>query len=353
MAQDLIEFPQGCFGIVFFSRGRGRGHVIPDVSLMDAVCELLPNVSIRWISYSTGAETLRKLGRDVYDLQFSDDNPFLATQSQAISIMSKLKPRLVIAHEEFAAMPAAKLLGLPTLFVIDYFLRPNHLWMECLRYADEIIYIDDPGYFEAPSFLQKKIFYTGKFIRGFAYTAQDREVARRELSLQPDSLLVVVFSGDRPEAEAPIFNLIIPAYLSLPGANKRLLWIAGNDTSQIAARLKRFSDITVTDFDRHIDRWIAACDLAITKATRKISLELASFGKPTISISHQVNFVDDIRVKQISTNVHLLATEINSDILTDHIKRLLFRSSHFRVAESKTSGLANGARRIARHISQL
>ncbi|RSL18644.1 UDP-N-acetylglucosamine:LPS N-acetylglucosamine transferase [Edaphobacter aggregans] len=353
MNKDLDEFPEGSFGIVFFSRGRGRGHVLPDISIMDAIEELQPNIKVRWVSYSTGADTLREFERDVYDLDFSDHNPFLATQLRAVSILSRLKPQLVIAHEEFAAMPAAKMLGLPTLFIVDYFLRPDHLWMECLRYADEIVFIDEPGYFETPQFLLNKVFYTGKFVRKFKCTQHDRERSRIQLDLESDTSLILVFSGDRPEAEAPIFDLVIPAYRSLPLVNKRLLWIAGKDSQHLKRRLNGYQDIIVNDFVRNIDPWISACDLAITKATRKISLELAAFAKPSISISHRVNFVDDIRVGQITTNTHLNASEIDEHTLGKHMKRLLESRFSSSSVGSETYGLMNGVIRIADHIRQL
>src|ERR1700733_12151618 len=62
--------------VLFFSRGRGRGHAIPDVAIMREVRRLRPDTTCEIASYSTGARTIESLDERVHDLQLPEENPF-------------------------------------------------------------------------------------------------------------------------------------------------------------------------------------------------------------------------------------------------------------------------------------
>jgi len=62
--------------LLFFSRGKGRGHAVPDAAIARELVALSPGVEIHFISYSVGATTLRDLGWNVVDLGLPEDPPF-------------------------------------------------------------------------------------------------------------------------------------------------------------------------------------------------------------------------------------------------------------------------------------
>jgi UDP-N-acetylglucosamine:LPS N-acetylglucosamine transferase len=339
--------------IAFFSRGRGRGHAIPDMALMEELRKLDNDFELHWVSYGTGAATLRNRGHEVIDLQLPDTNPFLETQLRSTRLLAKLQPNLVISHEEFAAAPAAKLFGTRVLFITDYFREPNHIWMQCLSYADEIIFIDNAGFFAEPYQLRNKIHYAGPLVRNFGYCRQDRERARNELGLPSNAIVIIVLPGNWfTEARAPIFDLVMPAFRSLKFKAKRLVWIAGLDHQMLLAHTRNCPDVIVREEEWEIDRWMVASDLAITKGTRKTSMELAALGIPSISLSHGLNQIDDLRVNHIRTNTHLKVSETKASDLADHISRILRASPGRQHAVLPTaSGLTAAVLRIAAHVS--
>jgi len=347
-------FEPGTAGIAFFSRGRGSGHAVPDAALFQELRKLNPAIDVRWISYGTGAATLRDLGYQVIDLQLPDTNPFLETQMRATRVLSRLRPHLVIAHEEFSAAPAAKLFGLPVIFITDYFAHPETIWMESLRYADEIVFIDESGVFEEPPFLKDKVRYVGPFVRDFTYTTNDRTRARSELGLPPGAVIVLVLPGNWfNEERAPAFDLVIPAFHSLTNRDKLLIWFAGQDYHALQVRAATYPRVMVKDVDWQIDRWMVACDVAITKSTRKTSLELASLGVPSVSLSYGLNFVDDVRVSRIATNTHLKVKDIDSGKLAQHLARILATQTPGALPLASKTGLSAGAQRLAEHVARI
>jgi hypothetical protein len=73
---------------------------------------------------------------------------------------------------------------------------------------------------------------------------------------------------------------------------------------------------------------MAACDLAFTKGNRNIVLELASFDVPTISFSHGLNRIDDIRSSRVDGNTTLAAARLTPEMLAEHIRGKLRERSH-------------------------
>ncbi|MFZ0936527.1 MAG: hypothetical protein WA015_19550 [Bryobacteraceae bacterium] len=308
------------------------------------------------ISYGTGAATLTRCGHSVINLQLPDNNAFLETYRRVACVIARLSPNVVIAHEEFAAAPAAKLFGLPVYFLTDFFASPAHIWMESLAYADEVIFIDEPGIHEPPAYLRDKIYYTGPIIRPFAYCPDDRLRARSELRLQSDAVVVLVLPGGwLNEKRAPIVDLVMPAFKSLPFEKKVLVWIAGQDSELLQARYRDDSDVIVKELDWQIDRWMVACDVAITKGTRITSLELASLGVPSISLSFGLNRPDDIRVARIPSNTALDARTLNSQRLAAEILRILQTQRPAAPSSDACiqSGLSATAARLAAHLAMI
>ena len=66
------EFDSDKHKILWFCRGRGRGHAIPDLEIVREVERVEPAAQVHFVSYGTGARTLEEFGRSVVDLGLSD-----------------------------------------------------------------------------------------------------------------------------------------------------------------------------------------------------------------------------------------------------------------------------------------
>jgi UDP-N-acetylglucosamine:LPS N-acetylglucosamine transferase len=352
-----VEFDPALTGVLFFSRGHGRGHAIPDLAIAEELRSLRQDFDLRFASYATGAETLSELGHSFVDLELPAANPVIETIVRCARVIGWLKPHLVIAHEEFPALPAAKIFGLPTIFLTDWFGQAEEFPMYLLAYADEIIFLDKPGIFEEPAHVKGKVYYTAPVLRPFSYGQADRSRARQELGLPHDAVVISVFPGSWTEQEGPIFDLVTAAFDSLSAPRKNLIWIAGSDYDLLSERAKTRSGIVIKKADWQIDRLFVASDLGITKANRKTAMELSALGIPSISLSHALNWPDDVRVAHIPTNIALDAKTVDSKSLAECIARILATGLRTEMdsprLETKSNGRRLAAERLSFHIDRI
>jgi hypothetical protein len=73
--------------VLLFSRGKGRGHAIPDAAVAADVIARKPSVDVTFASDSTGLATLRDLGCRVIDLERPEANPLSDTVSRVIALL--------------------------------------------------------------------------------------------------------------------------------------------------------------------------------------------------------------------------------------------------------------------------
>lgn len=294
-------FDEGRKKILFFSRGRGRGHAIPDMEIVREMTKAHEDVQVRFVSYGTGARTIAQYGFPLIDAGLPDQASHTAMTVIAGQLIGSLDPDLVVSHEEFAALPAAKIFDKPTVCITDWFVGPEQLSMACLGYADKVLFIDEPGIFEEPPSVRGRVEYVGPILREFQYGPEDRGRARLELGVPAEAFVVAVLPGSWTEEKVPIFDAVMKAYDAMQKPSKFLIWVAGSDRELIAARLADRQDVLVIEFDPVIERIMVAADLAVTKCTRKTHVELAALGAASVGLYSGLNSVDQARVSKLAT----------------------------------------------------
>ncbi len=270
--------------ILYFSRGLGRSHAVIDIKISKALDELGTNFEFLFVSHATGADTFKQQGHPVVDLGIPERPSFLEALLPIARIIEECKPVAVISHEGFEALPAAKIFKLPAILITHWFVDAEHSSTETLDYVDRVVFLEEPGLFPEPPNVKGKVDYVGPPVRNFSYQRTDRSRARKELGLSEKGLVVLVLQGSFPEAQAPIVDVVIPAFDALKSAGKQLIWVADQDYAALHSRLGHRRDLTIKETDWQIDRLMVASDLVITKATYNIDLELMALGVPSISI---------------------------------------------------------------------
>lgn len=307
--------------VLFFSRGRGHGHAIPDDALTREL-ELLPDISVRLASYGTGLRTLSGLGHDAYPLNIEETAPFLDVVISTRQAIDALQPDVVIAHEEFAAVFSAYTAGIPAIFISAWLPLQNSVNREALRFASSIVVLGEPGLFSAPAGAPKPQ-YAGSLHRKMAVGRDQRGLVRAELGLdESEFIFVVVTGGAAAERDSPLASLIFGAYEACGFAEKRLYWLSNKDAAYIKANYSHLPNVTALPFYSPIEKLLLAADVILTKGTRGITLDAAALGVPSISISHGNNPIDDLLVPRIKNNVALSASALDPEALLYHIRKV-------------------------------
>jgi predicted glycosyltransferase len=315
---------------LFFTRGRGSGHAVADMQIARELAELRSDWEIVFISYGTGARTLRENGIAVIDLELPDGNSIVATTVLAGRLIGRMAADLVIAHEEAAALPAAKIFGRPTAYITDYFGEAGLFSTEALWFADRILFLDRKGVFEEPRAARGRTVYVGPVLRRFEYRKADRGRARRELGLSATEPVVGVFPGSWTESVAPLAAKFLKA---VPGA--QVIWLAGGDAEAVRAAVGDRPNVTVLEREWQVDRLMVACDLAVTKTNRMTVRELAALGIRTLSVTYGLNPPDEQSIAGLRTN-----TTIGVEELTEARVRRVLEGGEPRAVRFGRSGCA-------------
>lgn len=343
---------EGYKQVLFFSRGKGRGHAIPDAAIANELVKVEPRIEITFVSYSVGAATLKDLGQEVIDLRLPEDNSLWETALPALSLLRERRPALVVSHEEFCIPPLSQALGVPVVFLTDWFANAESVWMQALKYADQIIFLDDPGIYDEPPYLAGKVLYVGYVLRSLETEGTNQTQSRSALGLPADSTIILVSPGGakiHSETHAPLFDLILGAYDLLPAGQRRLLWVVGEpDYSSLIEKSLERQDLVILKPHYNFTPTIMAADIVITKGNRLPLFECEVLGIPSISISYGNNPVDDYRVSHIRTNFALRARGLNQTILRDYIVRALNRAKE--VGQQPRRDIGNQRLMVARAL---
>ena len=337
--------------VLFFCRGRGRGHAIPDIEIVRELQRLGPEIDLVFASYSTGRTTLMEAGFSVIDLDFPDNVRFLDFMVRATHLILREQPDIVVSHEEFAALPAAKACGLPAVFIVDFFFSAE--WMlDSVAYADQILFIERRGIFFEPPTARGRIRYVGPIVRPKSATRADRGRARARLGLAEQAQVVSVIPGAwANEERAPMFDLVLTAFDRLTHDKKKLVWVAGADQPALAARAEKRTDVLVLKECSPIEDLMVASDVVLTKANRGTTIDLASLGIPSISIPWGLNPIDETVIPRIRTNSALNVRAIDPPFLASLLTDVLAQDPATRQPDPE---YRPGAARIAaQELSQI
>lgn len=345
---EIEPLPPESRRVLFFSRGRGRGHAVPDAAAYDELLKIRKDLDLRFVSYGTGAKTLQAMGLPSIDLGFTDFCPAPLMTAAAGKLIRNLRPEIVISHEEYGVLPAAKIDEVPTLYVTDWFEDADSYSSECLLLADRILFLGSAGKFEEPSWVKNRVRYVGMVVREFAYRRSDRERARRELGLDPDTWLVLTAPGSWSETIVPVERLVIDAFDQLPQDTRRLIWLAGEDAAELATSIGGREDVTIVEFEQRIDRLFVAADVIVTKGSRLTIKEITSLGLPAIALMFRENALNpmDLKYAEETASVELIGVEE-----ADAGRRLTQAMGRAPNREMEVPDSSGGAKRFAEAIS--
>jgi UDP-N-acetylglucosamine:LPS N-acetylglucosamine transferase len=343
--------------ILFFTRGRGRGHAIPDLAMLEHLRVQAPEVEWVFASYAAGAATLAEAGVPLVDLQLPDDAPFLEILVRATRTMAGVQPNAVVSHEEFAALPAAHVFRKPVVLLTDFF-PSNETRREAIRYAHEVLFIEHQGIFAEPRELAGRVKYLGPVLRPLHASRADRPSARDVFGLSTASKVIAVIPGAwAHEKRAPLFDLVVAAFRALPYDDKRLVWVAGCDKQDLTSRLAGAEDVTLLESCNPVEQLMVASDLVITKANRGTTIDVARLGIPSISLSFGLNPIDEAIIPRLHSNVALDARGVDPAFLATKIAGVLRAEESGSPTEPsllyKTSAAPEVARAIVRALTGL
>lgn len=311
------------------------------------------DLDIRLVSYGTGASTLRELGLPVIDLGVEDFCPAMPINVRAARWVGILRPDLVVSHEEFVALPAAKIYAVPTLYITDWFEEEAAFSSECLLFANSVIFIGDEGLFTEPAWVKGRVRYVGPILRDFRFRRQHRDVARAELGLAERQTMLLVAPGSWREDRVSIIDHVVEAYESLDPNARRLVWLAGADAEDLKARFDSDPNVEIVEFLEEIDRLYVAADFIVTKGSRKTLVELEALGLRAVALFSRSRQLNPIDIQYADSKDHVEVVNLDEPSAGARLRE------HFRSAPApkprprSEQAIQDGLKQTVRHICEM
>jgi hypothetical protein len=311
--------------ILFFSRGKGRGHAIPDLSVATAIRKLQPNTILQFVSYGTGAEVLKANHENIVEIRADDDSDDWARCVAAGSALRNQKPKLVVCHEEPGVVLLAKSLGYRVVYMTHWF-ASGAPFARALGFVDHVLYSGLPGLFKEPPEVSGRITYTGTLLRSFDTARLSCLKVRRQLGISKDTVVVLFIPGSWPVDSAKIIPLVLQAFRALPVRNKRMLWIADKASGPGPLSESESRQISIIENCFEIQDYMLVSDIAITQGTYNTTMELRALGTRSIALSFGTNPIDDIIAKSLQEVCFLNAQQCSTASVLTALERSIAAS---------------------------
>lgn len=290
--------------ILYFSRGKGFGHAMLDILVLEQIKKLNSDLPIQIVSYADGYNALKANGFQALDLGLSADGDMGSDAIIKIgSIIKECEPNLIVSDEVFMALPLAKLFNIPTFLITHWFFeaidRKNPI-IPFVKNSNHIIFTDISDFHTVPPDLKVPVSFVGPIIRKWEYSQRDRSNVRKQLGIDTDDRVILVTTGGRHSQRIALFETAIEAFEKLELPKSSLLLLAGQLYQHYSERFENNRKVIVKDYDWKIDKLIIASDLVICAGTFTTLWELAFLGIPSISIPDAHNPVDNMHAKNMA-----------------------------------------------------
>ncbi|SDF01557.1 hypothetical protein [Terriglobus roseus] len=314
-----------------------------------------PSITSCFLSYEAGAKELREAGESTFDLGLPERNPFSETVVRTAQLLDRLRPSIVIAQEEPAALIAARIFRIPAIFSTHWFPLKEDPYSHHLSYADKILFMEREGLFIEPQEVVGRVTYTGPIVRQVRPTTGGSKAVRRHLGLKATDPLILVLPGSPPEDREPIAQLILDAFDCLPEPQKALVWVSPRDIEKVTASAGPRRNVHVMSKVSNLDDVIIASNLVITKGTYNLTNEIQLLGRPSIALTHRYNPIDDYFVRH-SPQGHLVdVRECNLQEFVRLLSASLLQNPVFEatsIPRSAFGGVSRAAAEIYKFLRQ-
>ncbi|MBI4458291.1 UDP-N-acetylglucosamine--N-acetylmuramyl-(pentapeptide) pyrophosphoryl-undecaprenol N-acetylglucosamine transferase [Candidatus Uhrbacteria bacterium] len=285
--------------VIVLAGGGTLGPVTPLLAVAEELKKLRPDAAFHWVGTETGPEreivaaagmpfsTIRsgKLRRYFSWQNFLDNARLLLGVGDALLLLGRLRPAVVVSAGGFVAVPvawAAALLRIP-IHVHQLDLRPGLANKLAAPFARSI----SVGFEElAGVFGRKKAIWTGNPVRA-GILAGTKEEGRRLFGLSADAPVVLILGGGTGSG---LINSLVAGSLQRLTARAQVLHVTGRGKAEgLPEPSKRYRRTEL--LGPEIAHAFAAADIVVTRAGMGTLSEIAALGKPAVIIpiadSHQ------------------------------------------------------------------
>lgn len=388
--------------------GMGVGHVSRCKAVADALIERGSSILIS--TYSNGLEYANRLGYPTTEavplwlrMNSEDGIDFKLTAATSpgffrgiwsilrqiiveIREIQRFKPSLVVSDSRASSLIAARLLGVPSIAVLNqfrvrmarkpskrriglleriFFVIANVVWWFVSvmigwfwSFAGKILIPDLPPPYTIsseniviPRRCARKVEFVGPLLNRFSGNSSRTVENNKEIGDGSKPLILVPLSVS-PGEESGFVRRIEQVLQELPD-RYRVVMSRGKVSG--STEPERRGNLTVYDWIDGIEEYLEACDLVLSRAGHMTILGSLVYGKPLLVIpvpDHPEQLGNARRAVELGVAAVLTADQLTADLLTSTIDRMLNSREYSRHA-AEIRDLARNMRGLERVISTI
>lgn len=231
---------------------------------------------------------------------------FLGQVHKEIEIMRARKPDVVVSDSRVSPIVAARMLGIPTVCMLNQFqviIPRKTQYLRLAKFADastlaiigrvwtsvaKVIIPDFPpphtistGNLRIPKSYQKKIELIGPILPVRPETLPTKQHLRKKLGLQQETPVVFVPLSGPLKERAYLTNLLQKIFAALPG-NYQIVMSLGHPQSHEGPVKHR--NLTIFRWIPNRFHYLKACDIVVSRAGHGTISQSICYGKPSVLI---------------------------------------------------------------------
>ena len=316
---------------IIISGGGTGGHIVPAVSIANAIKEICPNAEILFVG-AEGRMEMQRVPAAGYPIKglpvagFDRKNLFknipvliklFKSQRIAKQIINEFRPHVAVGVGGYASGPTLKVagnMGIPTLLQeqnsyagVTNKLLAKQAHKICVAYEGMERFFD-----------KSKIILTGNPVRqGLLNHSVNREEAIRSFHLDPQKKTVLILGGSL--GARTINQCVIESIAKIKESGVQFIWQTGkiyiNDAIAAIANAGDVTMLHVTDFISNMAAAYSAADLVISRAGAGSISEFCLLEKPVILVPSP-NVAEDHQTKNalalVNKNAALYVKDANA-----------------------------------------
>ncbi|MFP3985014.1 MAG: UDP-N-acetylglucosamine--N-acetylmuramyl-(pentapeptide) pyrophosphoryl-undecaprenol N-acetylglucosamine transferase [Candidatus Bathyarchaeia archaeon] len=273
---------------------------------------------------------------------------FLKQVNKEIEVMETFEPDVIVSDSRASPLVAARLLGIPTICILNQFqviIPRKSRYLRLAKFADAITlailgkiwttgikvmipdfpapYTISTDNLHIPKAYKKKVQLIGPILPVRPEMLPTRKKLRKKLGLDEEKPMIFVPISGPLKERAYLANLLQKIFTDFP-EDYQIIMSLGYPKS--TATPVRYGNLTIFRWIPNRFEYLKTCDVVVSKAGHGTILQTICYGKPSILIptpSHTEQLNNAKKAEKIGTAVLMAQDELCKDNLLSTINEIL------------------------------
>jgi len=330
--------------VLFFPpRMAAYDHPIFIRSLIEAISNELPQHTVSYLADDSerSGSKLPVNARAVQDI-VKDESSFLNQVMSVLDIIESCPCSIVVAHEYFPAIVAARVLKKRAVFIGAWLPRAGSQQAEAICLANQVIVLEEAGLFPFGMELPVRAKFIGQVsgpTDGAAPNEIDGPLGSGGGLSRGKHIVSIVVDRTWRSVHLEYIDLGLSAFALLPVGQYFVQIISTQPNVYLRGRFDGLKNIIYKEINCY-QLWseVRGVDLIVNFGSRGLAIEAAKYRLPAISIINGSNAAEELLLGRLPGNIVLHVRALDARILRDYICKTIVLPCRRLIEECQQDG---------------